>query len=321
MAETFSKPRTIYTFDKIQCRKEGREVGWWTEFLTEHSPVGNFFFFFLMSTGNATYPTLLVLTCIFTILPLWGSVLLYADVSFHRFPSSFRLESARSFSSPFAVVCASLPSLPHLSGISEGLSCVSVFSFFSLSLLFVKVSPIYFGTTLRLSLSLESAEVSHTAPISLYFFFLFNCIFVKKKVSFVSHPSSALQFASEIITFVLFVFVSRKFRTATPMVVLQFYLVYDFSVFSGGKNFAKIEGNLARRGESFAFAVGILFFVCWKSGSKAASSRTARKTPRLTEKTVRQAPLREDGLERQRSEHFLHVGHPSCEADENRTPV
>lgn len=65
------------------------------------------------------------------------------------------------------MVCAS--PLPHLSGISEGLSCVS-FSFFSPSLLFVQVSPIYFGTTLRLSLSLESAEVSHTAPISLFFF-------------------------------------------------------------------------------------------------------------------------------------------------------
>lgn len=43
MGETFSKPHSIYTFDKIQCRKEGREVGLWTEFLTEHSPVGYFF--------------------------------------------------------------------------------------------------------------------------------------------------------------------------------------------------------------------------------------------------------------------------------------
>lgn len=44
---------------------------------------------------------------------------------------------------------------------------------FSPSLLFVQVSPIYFGTTLRLTLSLESAEVSHTALISLYIYFFF----------------------------------------------------------------------------------------------------------------------------------------------------
>lgn len=43
MGETFSKPRAIYTFYKIRCRKKGQEVGWWTEFFTEHSPVGNFF--------------------------------------------------------------------------------------------------------------------------------------------------------------------------------------------------------------------------------------------------------------------------------------
>lgn len=43
MGEAFSKPHSIYTFNK-QCRKEGREVGWWTEFLTEHSAVGFLFF-------------------------------------------------------------------------------------------------------------------------------------------------------------------------------------------------------------------------------------------------------------------------------------
>lgn len=61
----------------------------------------------------------------------------------------------------------------------------------------MQVSPIYFGTTLRLSLSLESAEVSHTAPISLFFFSFCDRIFVKKTVSFLLHPSSALQVASE----------------------------------------------------------------------------------------------------------------------------
>lgn len=44
MGEAFSKPHSIYTFNKQQCRKEGREVGWWTEFLTEHSAVGFPFF-------------------------------------------------------------------------------------------------------------------------------------------------------------------------------------------------------------------------------------------------------------------------------------
>lgn len=53
---------------------------------------------------------------------------------------------------------------------------------FSPSLLFVQVSPIYFGTTLRLTLSLESAEVSHTALISLYiYFFSFWSHICKKK--------------------------------------------------------------------------------------------------------------------------------------------
>lgn len=50
-------------------------------------------FFFFTSTGSATYPTLPVLMCIFTILPLWGSVL-YTDV-FRSLVVSFRPESAR----------------------------------------------------------------------------------------------------------------------------------------------------------------------------------------------------------------------------------
>lgn len=113
---------------------------------------------------------------------------------------------------------------------------------FSPSLLFVQVSPIYFGTTLRLTLSLESAEVSHTALISLYiYFFLFDRIFVKRKVFFVSHSSSALQFASEIIIIFSFWFLKVSNSDAYGCAAVLFS--YDFSVCSGGKNSAKIEGK------------------------------------------------------------------------------
>lgn len=72
------------------------------------------------------------------------------------------------------------------------------------------------------------------------------------------HPSSALQFASE--NYYNFFFVSQKFSYSDAHGCAAVLFSYDFSVFSGGKNFAKIEGNLARRGEGFALAVVAPFF-------------------------------------------------------------
>lgn len=136
------------------------------------------FFFFFTSTGSATYPTLPVLMCIFTILPLWGSVL-YTDV-FRSLVVSFRPESARLAASLSLCFVRTPPPPPHLSGISEGLSCVSLsVPFLSQFFLFCCAGFTYlFWNNFSLSLLLESAEVSHTALISLFFFFLLLIVYL-----------------------------------------------------------------------------------------------------------------------------------------------
>lgn len=111
---------------------------------------------------------------------------------------------------------------------------------------------------------------------------------------------------------IIFFLVSQKFSYSDAHGCAAVLFSYDFSVFSGGKNFAKIEGNLARRGEVFAFAVAIPFFRLLKewqqSGVIARSpedSSVNAEDSSADAKTLQQAPLRQDGLERQRSEHFF----------------
>ncbi|KAL3200563.1 hypothetical protein MRX96_043292 [Rhipicephalus microplus] len=107
------------------------------------------------------------------------------------------------------------------------------------------------------------------------------------------------------------------------MVVLQFCLVKT-SVFAlVGRTLRRSRGNLTRQGEGFAFVVGTQFSIRWKIDSKAASLRRDREVLRSMWGRLfgRRSFDKMDLDKGNRASIFLHVRHPSCEADENRTPV
>lgn len=129
-------------------------------------------FFFFTSTSNATYGTLLVLTCIFTILPLWGSVLLYADVFFHCFPF-FRLECARYFQ----VILLCFVHIPFPSPTCRAFQkvCrVSLFSWvFSVSSVCAGFTYLFWNNSSFNSVVRVSWSQSHSSDILIYIYFFF----------------------------------------------------------------------------------------------------------------------------------------------------
>lgn len=147
--------------------------------------------------------------------------------------------------------------------------CLASLVFFLLSVPSVCAGFTYlFWNNSSLSLSLESAEVkSHSSDIYYYYYYyyLFFQLRVCKKNFFFLHPSSAVQFASEIITFL----VSWKFSYSDTYGCAAVSLVTT-SVFA-------LVGRTLRRSREtsqgveklcFFFAVETLF-VSWKRNQQS----------------------------------------------------